>query len=73
MSCRIISKSTSTITIPVAVFFIGMIRGKVDIPLQVLADIVAVLGIWRHRLNIARLRAGTENKMVKKPKDQTDS
>lgn len=34
----------------------------------VLAGIVAVLIIARHRSNISRLMAGTENKFVKKPK-----
>jgi hypothetical protein len=29
---------------------------------------LALLAIWRHRSNLQRLRAGTENKFTRKPK-----
>lgn len=37
-------------------------------PLFGLAVAIAVLGIWKHRANIQRLIAGTENRFEKKPK-----
>jgi len=37
-------------------------------PLFVFAVLVAVLGIWKHRSNIQRLMAGTENRFAKRPK-----
>jgi glycerol-3-phosphate acyltransferase PlsY len=58
----------AALTIPVAIVVQGIVRGSHEVPLLVLGVVVAVLGVWRHRLNIGRLRAGTENRMVKKSK-----
>lgn len=38
-------------------------RGYADLPQCVLVTFVALFVIWKHRANIARLRAGTENKI----------
>jgi glycerol-3-phosphate acyltransferase PlsY len=56
----------AALTIPIAILIHGFIRGKHEIPLLVFGCVVAALGIWRHRANIARLRAGTESRMIKK-------
>lgn len=37
-------------------------------PLFVFAVVIALLAIWKHRTNIQRLRAGTENRFVPKSK-----
>ena len=37
-------------------------------PLFGLSLTIAVLGVWKHRANIRRLMAGTENRFVRKPK-----
>ncbi|MFT4550959.1 MAG: glycerol-3-phosphate acyltransferase PlsY [Verrucomicrobiales bacterium] len=58
----------AALTVPIALFIQGAMRGRHELPLIVLGVLVAVLGIWRHRANIARLRAGTESRMVKKTK-----
>ena len=33
------------------------------LPLQIVMTLLAVFVIWKHRSNIARLKAGTENKI----------
>lgn len=55
----------AAVTIPVALLVQGLILREHEIPLLALGFVVAVLGVWRHRANIARLRAGTESRMVK--------
>ena len=60
-------------TIPAALLVQGALCGRHEPPLLLLALLVALLGIWRHRLNIVRLRAGTENRMGKKPKKESGS
>lgn len=42
--------------------------GEWNKPLFVLALVSGILAIWKHRANIARLRAGTENKIGSKKK-----
>jgi glycerol-3-phosphate acyltransferase PlsY len=37
-------------------------------PLFAFSVVVAVLGIWKHRANLQRLFAGTENRFEKRPK-----
>jgi glycerol-3-phosphate acyltransferase PlsY len=55
---------------PVAYVIIGRARGwevfGSQLPLLVFGVLVALLIIYKHRTNIARLMAGTENKFVKK-------
>lgn len=38
-------------------------RGAADLPQCILVTFVALFVIWKHRANIARLKAGTENKI----------
>jgi glycerol-3-phosphate acyltransferase PlsY len=56
---------------PVAYVIIGLARGQrvfgQQWPLLAFACLVAVLIIYKHRTNIARLRAGTENRFERKP------
>ncbi|MGI9240178.1 MAG: glycerol-3-phosphate 1-O-acyltransferase PlsY [Verrucomicrobiales bacterium] len=63
----------AAVTIPIAALAHGAVGGHYDLPLILLAIIVAVLGVWRHRLNIARLRDGTESRMGKKNKEEKNS
>jgi glycerol-3-phosphate acyltransferase PlsY len=53
--------------VPVAYLGIGMARGwpvfGSQLPLLIFAVVMALLIIYKHRTNIARLRAGTENRM----------
>ena len=55
---------------PVAYVVIGRARGwdvfGSQLPLLIFGVVVALLIIYKHRTNIARLMAGTENKFVKK-------
>jgi glycerol-3-phosphate acyltransferase PlsY len=55
---------------PIAYVIVGLSRGwpivGEQLPLLVFAVLVASMIIWKHRGNIARLRAGTENRFVKK-------
>ena len=55
---------------PIAYVIFGRAKGwpvfAEQLPLLVFAIVVAVLIIYKHRTNIARLRAGTENRFVKK-------
>src|SRR5688500_11343113 len=55
-------------TVPVAYVAIGVARGwpvfGSQLPLLIFAAVMALLIIYKHRSNIARLRAGTENRMT---------
>jgi glycerol-3-phosphate acyltransferase PlsY len=57
-------------TLPVAYLAIGLARGWPvfgdQLPLLVFAVLMAAMIVWKHRTNIARLRAGTENRFDKK-------
>jgi glycerol-3-phosphate acyltransferase PlsY len=57
----------SAVTFPIAYITMALIRGwdplGVQWPLLVFALIISGLVIFKHRGNIARLRAGTENRM----------
>jgi glycerol-3-phosphate acyltransferase PlsY len=54
-------------TVPLTYVVIGLWRGwpvfDSQLPLLVFATVMALLIIYKHRSNIARLRAGTENRM----------
>ena len=56
---------------PIAYIAIGLSRGwpvfGYQLPLLVFACIIAILIVFKHRTNIARLRAGTENRFTSKP------
>jgi glycerol-3-phosphate acyltransferase PlsY len=55
---------------PIVYVIVGWIRGwpifHEQLPLLIFAILMATLIIYKHRANIARLRAGTENRFVKK-------
>jgi glycerol-3-phosphate acyltransferase PlsY len=55
-------------TVPIAYLLIGRARGwpvfESQLPLVIFSVIMAGLIIYKHRANIARLRAGTENRMT---------
>ena len=55
-------------TVPIAYVAIGVARGwpvfGSQLPLLIFAVVMALLIIYKHRSNIARLRAGTENRMT---------
>jgi glycerol-3-phosphate acyltransferase PlsY len=55
-------------TVPLAYLLIGQARGwpmfGSQLPLLIFAVVMALLIIYKHRTNIARLRAGTENRMT---------
>ena len=56
------------VTVPIAYLLIGRARGwpvfESQVPLLIFSVIMAGLIIYKHRANIARLRAGTENRMT---------
>jgi acyl phosphate:glycerol-3-phosphate acyltransferase len=57
-------------TLPVAYLAIGLARGWPvfgdQLPLLAFAVLMAGMIVWKHRTNIVRLRAGTENRMGQK-------
>lgn len=57
----------AAVSFPVAFVAIGKTQGWLDLsrqwPLLAFAMLMAVLIVYKHRANIARLRAGTENRM----------
>ena len=57
----------SACTIPVAVAIVTLVRdGAVNIPFFILGLLIAFFGVWRHRSNIKKLRAGTEHRFTRK-------
>ena len=62
---------------PIAYVAVGLIMGWPifgrQLPLLVFACLVAVLIIYKHRTNIARLRAGTENRFERTPPPPTEA
>ena len=69
---RIVSLSSmvAAVTFPTAYVIIGLMRGwKIvgeQTPLLIFASAVAVMIVYKHRANIARLRAGTEGQLMKR-------
>jgi len=59
----------SAVTFPIAYIIIAIVRGwdplGVQWPLLVFALIISAMVIYKHRGNIARLRSGTENRMIR--------
>ena len=51
----------------------GHFTGHLNVPLLSLTAIIALLVIWRHRSNIQRLLAGTENKAGSRKKEAPQS
>lgn len=58
----------SAAAIPVAVIVRASISGNWNYPVVALAVVIAVMVAVRHRSNIARLKAGTENRFERKKK-----
>lgn len=60
----------AAIVFPIAYFVIGQARGWEvlgrQLPLLIFASLIAVLIVYKHRGNIARLMAGTENRFVRR-------
>ncbi len=60
----------AAIVLPIAMVAIGGLLGwgvfGAQLPILVFACLVAALVVWRHRSNIARLRAGTEHRFTGK-------
>lgn len=60
-------------TLPLLTLWGSWFHGKIqngtwNKPLFVFSLIIAVLAIWKHRSNLARLRNGTEHRFTRKPK-----
>jgi acyl phosphate:glycerol-3-phosphate acyltransferase len=57
--------------LPIAYVIIGLVVGwpvlGAQLPLLLFAVLIAALIVYKHRANIARLQAGTENRFAKKP------
>jgi glycerol-3-phosphate acyltransferase PlsY len=64
----------AAISFPISYLAIGYFRGWDPLgaqwPLLAFAIVISGLVIWKHRSNIARLRAGTEHRMVPREKDK---
>jgi glycerol-3-phosphate acyltransferase PlsY len=64
---RIVSIASilAAIVFPIAYAVMGALRGwpitRAQWPLMAFSVLVAVMIVWKHRSNIARLRAGTEH------------
>jgi glycerol-3-phosphate acyltransferase PlsY len=64
-----------SISFPIAYLLVGLARGwpvfGEQLPLLVFAVVVAAMITYKHRSNIARLMAGTENRFGRKPQPPT--
>ena len=60
----------AAIVFPIAYFGIGSLRGwnvlGEQLPLLIFAILIALLIVYKHRSNVARLIAGTENRFVRR-------
>jgi acyl phosphate:glycerol-3-phosphate acyltransferase len=64
------------VALPIVTLWGSYYHGKIadgtwNIPLFIFSLIAGSLAVWKHRGNIARLRAGTENKIGQKKKETT--
>ena len=70
-----ISSMLGAVTFPIFYLIASMLRRQTVLrerwPLLAFAVLVALMVVWKHRGNIARLRAGTEPRFVKTVKQQT--
>ena len=53
---------TSAVVLPAAIIIEGQVRGNLSLPISVIAVIIGILVIVRHRSNISRLLKGEENR-----------
>ncbi len=62
----------AAITLPTSIFLQGLF-GNWQLPYLILTSIISFMGIWRHKPNIIRLMAGTENRFERKktPKEKS--
>ena len=58
----------SAAVLPLLIIVLGLVRGNLSIPVAVIACIVGVLVIVRHRANISRLLRGEENRFGRRGK-----
>lgn len=65
-----IASILSAAAIPVVVAVRGFVSGEWNYPVVALAVVIAVMVAVRHRSNIARLKAGTENRFERKKKKE---
>jgi len=65
-----VASIAASIVIPFAVLLLGWIHPPLNLPNLVLGILMGFFGVWRHRSNIARLRAGTEARFHRRPKSQ---
>ena len=66
----------AAIALPILTLYGSYHHGKIadgtwNIPLFIFTLIAGILAVWKHRTNITRLRAGTENKIGQKKKEAT--
>jgi glycerol-3-phosphate acyltransferase PlsY len=61
---------TAACAFPILYLILGKLKGwptlGAQLPLAVFAFLIALLIVWKHRTNISRLIAGTENKIKSK-------
>ena len=63
-----VASIVAAVTLPTSILSQGLVAGHWQVPLLVLATLIAVLAISRHRGNIQKLRAGTEHRFERKRK-----
>jgi glycerol-3-phosphate acyltransferase PlsY len=66
----------AAIALPILTLYGSYHHGKIadgtwNIPLFIFTLIAGILAVWKHRTNITRLRAGTENKIGQRKKEAT--
>ncbi len=63
-----VASLVAAVTLPTSIFLQKIGTGVWNVPYQVLTLVVCLLAIWRHKTNILRLMAGTENRFEPKGK-----
>lgn len=58
----------AAVTLPVSIIAVGYARGNSSLPLSVMASLIGIVVIIRHRSNIGRLMRGEENRFGKRGK-----
>jgi len=65
-----VASMTGAVAFPVLYVLVGRVLHwpilGAQLPLLIIAILVALMIVWKHRLNIARLRAGTENRIPRR-------
>ena len=72
-----VGSMAGALSFPILYFVIGRAKDwpvtREQAPLLIFAILMALLIVWKHRGNIARLRAGTENRVTRSPKREDKS